>query len=229
MAWRRPAETMGRIDVEFDEMLRTARRHGVRQIELHGDKILLSFGKRRSMDMQQHMSMGGAVPAANAAPGTSKRRRSARRAANDEMYAARVARRQQQQQQGQLDGASRQQAAGMVAAAAAAATKAAEAAANKAAERRVRWALVLAAVRDVELEADEVLTKQQAWHTVKAGVPAATAAADGEDTMELEARAAEIAEARRAVRAEHGKRQAVTGAPAEVDAWAGAGPVDPLG
>ena len=46
-------------------------------------------------------------------------------------------------------------------------------------------------------------------------MPAATAAADVEDAMELEARAAEAAEARRAVRAEHGKRQAVAGAPAE--------------
>ena len=57
------------------------------------------------------------------------------------------------------------------------------------------------------------------WQAIKAGKPAAEAAADAEDAMELEAQAeAEAAEARRAVRAESGKRQAVAGTPAEAAA-----------
>ena len=84
------------------------------------------------------------------------------------------------------------------------------------AARRVRWAPVLAAMRAVEVPAAEVQLKQQAWQAIKAGKPAAEAAADAEDAMELEAQAeAEAAEARRAVRAESGKRQAVAGTPDE--------------
>jgi len=214
MAWRGPVESMGRLDVEFDVVMRAARRAGVRLVELHGNTILLHFGKGRRVAGQHGMGNRAPVPVAGAAPGTSRRQRSARRAADDVLYARREAKRQQQQLRGG-SGSGGQQAAGMAAAAVAAAPKTVEAAAQAAA-RRVRWAPVLAATRAVEVPAVEVQLKQQAWQAIKAGKPAAEAAADAEDAMELEAQAeAEAAEARRAVRAESGKRQAVAGTPDE--------------
>jgi len=49
MAWRGPVESTGRSDVEIDVALRAARRAGVRLVELHGDKIFLHMGWKRSM------------------------------------------------------------------------------------------------------------------------------------------------------------------------------------
>ena len=79
MARRGPDETMGRSDVEFDVVLRAARRAGESTVELHDDMMFYHSGQRRSMAGQQHTGTG-AVPAAGAAQGTSKQRRSAQRA-----------------------------------------------------------------------------------------------------------------------------------------------------
>ena len=74
MARRGPDETMGCSDVEFDVVLRAARRAGESTVELHDDMMFFHSGQRRSMAGQQHMGTGAGVPAAGAAQGTLKHR-----------------------------------------------------------------------------------------------------------------------------------------------------------
>jgi hypothetical protein len=209
-ACRCHAEPAGGCGVELDLVLNAARRSGASKVVFGGYAIFFSTMWRQ----QQNQSKPQTEPTGNST--TSKQRRSARRN-TAEAYAARQLKRrcaaqQQQQHQKQLSdsqtGAGGQQAASTAAmATAAAATATATAAA--AAARRVRWAPILVALREIEVPAAEVLAKQQAWQAVEAGEPEpeAALAVDADDASALEAQA-EV-EARRAVRTETGKRQAL--------------------
>ena len=215
MAWRGPVESMGRFDVEFDVVLQALHAEpACGWSRCTGTPFYSTWAKgaawlgsitgawqRRCRRPGRRKARRGNGGAQGAPPTTTTLRGGRRRGSRGssrawamvQVSSRRLARRRWRPRR----------------------RRRRSSAAAKAAARRVRWAPVSPPCARSKCTA-EVQLKQQAWQAIKAGKPAAEAAADAEDAMELEAQAeAEAAEARRAVRAESGKRQAVAGAPAE--------------